>query len=300
MEQAEFYKNLLDNLSEGVYFVDKERKINYWNKSAQRITGYAESEVLGKRCSDNILMHINEKGQNLCGGLCPLAEGISRNRNCNKEIFLYHKDGHRIPVSVHVTPIRNEKGGVIGAVEVFSDNSDKMIAIQRAQELQQIAFLDPLTGIGNRRYTEITLRAKLDELKRYKWSFGVIFADIDNFKKVNDTHGHDIGDEILKMVSKTMASALRSFDFLGRWGGEEFVAIVVNLDKKELYGIAEKLRHLVGQSGLKLQKENLTVTISSGAVLARSDDTISSLIKRADKLMYQSKTNGRNRVTMDK
>ncbi|MBI4833541.1 MAG: sensor domain-containing diguanylate cyclase [Planctomycetes bacterium] len=300
MERAEFYKNLLDNLSEGVYFVDNDRKITYWNKGAQKITGYSEEEVIGKQCSDNILMHVDGKGQSLCVGLCPLAECMACKRACSNEVYLHHKKGYRIPVSVRVSPINDEKGKIIGAVELFSDNTDRMIALKRAQELQQIAFLDELTGIGNRRYTEINIRAKLDELKRYKWGFGVIFSDIDHFKKVNDTYGHDTGDEILKMVAKTMSSALRSFDFLGRWGGEEFVAIAVNVDKNELYGIAEKLRHLVEKSGLKLQKENLTVTISSGATLAHPDDTISSLIKRADKLMYQSKSNGRNQVTMDK
>ena len=99
-------------------------------------------------------------------------------------------------------------------------------AIERLAELERIAYIDSLTGLPNRRYAEITLHARMDELQRYGWLFGVIFIDIDNFKSVNDRYGHQCGDEVLKTVAKTLQNSVRSFDVISRWGGEEYLAVI--------------------------------------------------------------------------
>lgn len=293
--KSELYSEILDNISDGVYFVDHERRITYWNKSAERITGFDSSEVVGKRCSDNILMHVDDEGTNLCGGLCPLAKSISEGAKCKKEIYLNHKNGHRLSIFVNVYPIKDSNGKITGAIEIFNETKLKNIN-EQIEELKSLALLDPLTGIGNRRHAEINLQSRLDELQRYDWPFGVLFIDIDRFKDVNDTYGHDIGDKILKMVAKTLQNSLRSFDFLGRWGGEEFVAIVMNIDKELLLSIADKCRILVEKSILHTEQDDIKVTVSIGATMAQIEDSIDILIKRADKLMYQCKVSGRNRV----
>jgi len=122
--------------------------------------------------------------------------------------------------------------------------------------------------------------------------------DIDRFKQVNDVYGHDTGDGVLKMVAKTLASNLRSDDFIGRWGGEEFVAVITDTDNKSLYGIAEKLRALVSQSSFTTDRGSVSATISAGATVAKRGETMEQLIKRADRLMYESKSSGRNFVTI--
>ncbi len=294
----EFYKDLLDNLSDGVYFVDSERKITYWNKGAERITGYSSMDVVGHCCTDNILKHVDDSGTELCCGQCPLAISVRGGEAHESEIYLHHKAGHRVPVRVRVTPIRDAEGSVVGAVEIFSENFSKVTAAQRIQELEKVAFLDPLTGVGNRRYTEMILDGRLNELQRYGWSFAVLFLDIDKFKQVNDTYGHDVGDQVLRVVARTLLMNLRSFDFIGRWGGEEFLGIVVNVGEPQLYQIANKFRFLVEHSSLPVGKEMLQVTVSIGATLAQRDDTLASLVKRADELLYKSKTGGRNRISI--
>lgn len=295
----EFYKQLLDNLYDGVYFVDKDRKITYWNKGAERITGYSSEEVVGKHCRDNILVHIDGQGVNLCNAACPLAHVINKGGNCESEVYLHHKDGHRVPVMVRVSPLKDTNGETIGAVEIFSDNSAKISGLQQIKELEKMAYLDALTGIPNRRYIEMNLYARYNEMKRYGLSFGVLMMDIDHFKKFNDTYGHDIGDEVLKVVTKTLADNSRPYDIVGRWGGEEFVALVVNVSKEEMFVIADRFRILVEQSMLTTNKNILRVTISIGATMAQQTDTIARLLKRADKLMYQCKSSGRNCVIMD-
>lgn len=295
----DFHKSLLDSLYDGIYFVDRDRKITYWNKGAERLTGYKASEVVGMHCSDNVLMHINEQGISLCEERCPAAETMADGRPREAELYLHHKEGYRVPVLIRLAPIQDPNGQTIGAVEIFSDNSSKVAIVQRIEELQKIALFDPLTELGNRRYAEMNLTARFDEMRRYGWPFGVLFMDIDHFKAVNDVHGHDIGDEVLKMVAKTLLNNVRSFDTVNRWGGEEFIGIIVNIQEDQLYAIANKLRLLVEQSSLSVGSDIIRVTISIGATLAQANEGGDTLLKRADQLMYHSKTAGRNRVSMN-
>jgi diguanylate cyclase (GGDEF)-like protein/PAS domain S-box-containing protein len=298
MTEGELYKNILDSMYDGVYFVDRTRKITYWNRGAERISGYQSSEVVGKRCSDNILMHVDDKGASLCKSMCPLAKTIIDRVTRETEAYLHHKNGHRVPVVIRTTPLHDAAGRIIGGVEIFSDNSSQVAVRQRFEELQKIALIDPLTGAANRRYIEMNLDTRLNELNRYGWSFGILFIDIDHFKQVNDTYGHDAGDRVLKMVSGTIMSNLRAFDILGRWGGEEFIAIMINVNEELLYSIANRFCSLVEQSTLSVNSEIVRVTVSIGAALAHAEDTVEQLLKRADRLMYLSKASGRNRVSI--
>jgi len=297
--EGDFYKSLLDNLYDGVYFLDSERRITYWNKGAERLTGYQASEVVDCYCRNNILMHVDEEGTLLCGeNLCPAVKTLQDGQPHEDEVYLHHKQGHRVPVSIRVSPILSPGGRVIGAVEIFSDNSTRVESKQTIEELRRIALLDPLTEVGNRRYIDMNLRFRLAEQERYGWPFGVLFLDIDHFKEINDLYGHDKGDDVLKMTARTLSNSLRSFDTVGRWGGEEFVAVIINVNAEQLHVVAEKLRAMVEQSSITNGSRTVRVTVSIGATVAREDDTPESLINRADQLMYHSKSSGRNRITL--
>ena len=295
---SDFYRALLDNFYDGVYFVDRERLITYWNKGAERISGYSAAEAVGTHCHDELLAHVDEDGVRLCHGRCPVAQTIAEGCGREAEVYLHHKQGHRVPVHVRVAPIIGAGGAVIGAIEVFSDNSAKMSALHRVQDLERVAYVDSLTGLASRALTDITLRARLDELSRYGWPFGVLFVDIDQFKAVNDRFGHEAGDTILRAVGNTLRGGARTFDLVGRWGGEEFVAILANTDTNKLNVIADRFRALVETSVVSAAGAEHVVTISVGGTLAAAGDTVETLIARADALMYASKQGGRNRVTI--
>ncbi len=295
----DFCRTLLDNMHDGVYFVDRNRVITYWNKGAEYMTGYSAQEVLGISCSDNLLMHVDSSGQQLCLTGCPLSASMGDGKRRTADVFVHHKKGHRVPVSVRVAPIEDATGAIIGAVEIFSDNTAKVAALDRIEDLMRESLKDPLTGVGNRRYAEITLQSRFEEMRRHGWTFGVLFLDLDHFKTVNDTYGHDAGDRVLKMVSATLSAATRSFDFVGRWGGEEFIVLAPNMDRSQLQTLAERLRILVENSFYHEDGVRLHVTVSIGAALSREDDTPDSIVDRADQLMYASKDAGRNTVTID-
>ncbi len=299
MHQAQddpgFFRQIFDSLQDGVYYVNRRRQITYWNRAAASITGYSSQEVVGKRCSDNLLRHVDGQGTCLCLGSCPLSATLEDGQPRSAAVFLHHREGHRLPVAVRISPLRDQTGEIVGAVEVFHDNSQELAMLARLRELEETAYLDALTGIANRRYLELFLEAKFNEFQRHGWSFGLILADVDLFKTVNDTFGHDIGDQVLKMVAKTLASNCRSYDLVGRWGGEEFLCVIGHTPTvAHLQHTAERLRHLVQHSWVSLEDLTIQVTVSLGATLARPGETPASLLKRADALLYQAKAAGRN------
>jgi diguanylate cyclase (GGDEF)-like protein/PAS domain S-box-containing protein len=298
VQNDRFYKDLIDNLTEGVYFLDRSRRITYWNRGAERLTGYPAAEVLGRRCADGLLQHMDPGGRLLCNDGCPMEATMRDGRERAAEVFLHHKDGHRVPITVRAVPIRGVGGETVGAVEVFSDISGQVLAAERIKELETLSLVDPLTGAGNRRYAEIQLDSRLAEHRRYGLPLGLLFLDVDRFKAVNDRYGHAAGDDVLRVVGRTLAGALRGGDFLGRWGGEEFVVIVGGADAPRLPEAAQRLRALVARSSVP-SVPGLEITVSIGVTEARAGDTADTLVARADALMYGAKEAGRNRVADD-
>jgi len=298
-DEDKFHKSLIDNLYDGVYFVNTNRQITYWNKGAERITGHSKEYMVGKFCNDNILDHVTDDGHHLCIEGCPLMATIQDGEPREAEVHLRHADGYRVPILVRTTPIFDEQNKVIGAVEVFSSNQSLFKMKRRVDELEQDVFRDALTGVGNRKLLEIKISTAIAEYHQHQIPFGLLFLDIDHFKAVNDTYGHKEGDLVLQNTAKNMTGHLRDTDICGRWGGEEFIAILYNVNLKSLSRIAEKLRTMIANSTVTVNGERISVTASIGAALARQEETMETIIERADQLMYQSKQNGRNRVTSE-
>ncbi len=294
-----FYHNLLDSMADGVYFVDRERRVTYWNKAAERISGYLASEVIGKSCADNVLRHVDTQGTQLCLKGCPLAATMQDAQVREVDVFMHHKSGHRIPVSVRASPMYDEEGRIIGAVEIFSDNSKNIDLLQELEELRQEVLRDKLTGIGNRRYAELTLQNYEKAHQESQVPYGVLFVDIDFFKKVNDSWGHNVGDLVLRMVAQTLAKGLRPLDATCRWGGEEFLVIAPNINAVALTTMAERLRMLIANSWLDYDGATIQVTASFGGAIAITGEPSASVVGRADKQVYLSKERGRNCVHID-
>ena len=244
-------------------------------------------------------MHVDGQGNSLCLGDCPLAMTIRNGQGRQADVFLHHKRGHRVSVSVRTAALRNTKGEIIGAAEIFAENSSSQSLQEENAALRRQAMVDPLTEIGNRRYAETRLNSIINEAGRYEWPFGLLLIDIDFFKDVNDKRGHDVGDEVLRMVAKTIEMGIRNFDVVARWGGEEFIAIIKQVDKDGLQTVAEKLRMLVEHSAIHKGTEKIAVTISVGGTAAKKKDELHKLIKRADIELYRAKASGRNRVCVN-
>lgn len=291
------YRAILNEMSEGVYFVDRERQITYWNPGAEQITGYAFEEVRGHSCADGILRHVTDSGHQLCISGCPLALVMQDGKSRTASVYLHHKEGHRIPVTVKGQAIRDDVGNIIGSVELFSTRSASRFADTQERSRADDAFVDSLTGIGNRRFGESNLESIMAGVQAGVTTLGVLFIDVDRFKSINDTFGHRVGDAALRMVGQDLANGLRSGDFPIRWGGEEFLVLMPGAEQANLERAAERLRMLVEHSWFEHGDAQVRVTISVGAVLAERTETPADVVDRADLLMYESKKAGRNCVS---
>jgi diguanylate cyclase (GGDEF)-like protein/PAS domain S-box-containing protein len=295
----ELLLGVLDAVRDGVYIVDRERRILYWNAAASRIAGLEPADVVGFNCWDNRLCHSDARGVERCSEECPLEAAMEGGTAREADLYLRHRSGHRVQVAVTVQPIASRGGRALGAVHVFREVPDDSKLDLCRVELERLAYLDCLTGLANRRYLEQALVSRLDELQRYGWGFGLIFMDVDHFKRVNDRHGHPAGDRLLRTIGRTLAANVRLSDLVGRWGGDEFVVILGGVERARLETGANKLMCLVEQSQTWAGRSTLRATVSGGAALARPEDTVESLLSRCDELMYASKRSGGGRISVE-
>jgi two-component system cell cycle response regulator len=166
------------------------------------------------------------------------------------------------------------------------------------KKLQELADTDPLTGLLNRRSTQNLISQEFERYKRQKISFSVILADIDFFKKFNDTYGHDCGDEVLKVISRLLLGELRALDSVSRWGGEEFLILMPGTQKEKAAAVAEKLRLVISQAECDCKDPEETITMTFGVSGYIETDNMEILIKRADNALYRGKDQGRNCVVV--
>lgn len=298
MKNESLYLEIINNLCDGVYFVDTERRITFWNKAAEEITGYKKEEIVGQCCQSNLLNHIDKDGRPLCLLGCPLYAAMIDGHQRKDEIFLRHKNGHRIPILVNIFPITEDEN-IVGAIEIFTPKSPIVYEDDLIERLSNLAMNDQLTGISNRKKLQSYIEYRLHEMKRFHNKFCVAFMDIDDFNNFNDMYGHETGDAVLTAVAKSIMHIIRKDDLFGRWGGAEFIGIFEIKNDYEAVLIAEKMRILVSKSEIPHEDSNLSVTASLGVTMARDDDTVDSIVKRIDSLTRTSKQKNKNCVTSD-
>jgi diguanylate cyclase (GGDEF)-like protein len=168
--------------------------------------------------------------------------------------------------------------------------------LQAQESLRFHAEHDALTGVLNRRAVRDVLRKELARCRREKNTLGVILADVDHFKKINDHHGHAAGDAVLVSVVQRIVSVLRSYDALGRYGGEEFLIIAPNCDLVMAQKLAERMRIVIAEEAMDLGNDTAKVTVSMGVTLGTAESDPEFLVAQADTAMYTAKRNGRNRI----
>jgi PAS domain S-box-containing protein len=258
---------VFDHLYDGIYIVDMDRCIQHWNRAAEAITGYGREEVIGRHCWEDILVHLDGEGRSLCKtNRCPAVLAMNDGEVHEAVVYLQHKLGHRVPVETRVIPL-GDKEPHTEAVEIFRDISPLAALLSEVRSLRDRALLDPLTQMGNRRYMARRLGERLDELRRYEASFGVLLFAIAPGGGVRN---------VVNMVALTLLNCMRKHDVVGRWADDAFLAIVSNVGEAQLKSAAERcgriVKEAVGPAGPQ---------ISVGGALAQPGDTPDSLEARA-------------------
>lgn len=184
----------------------------------------------------------------------------------------------------------------LSALYEYSRERSLKQSIELSQKYQNLAHFDPLTGLANRRFAMDALTREQARVARNNDSLSILLCDIDNFKQINDSFGHNAGDEVLVNLSSLFTGTIRKQDVLSRWGGEEFLFILPQTDLTNAYVIAEKIRKTVEDNPSVFEHHNINATISIGIAQFDTDSSIDDIMKTADKYLYQAKSAGRNQT----
>ncbi|MEN3027848.1 MAG: diguanylate cyclase [Aquificaceae bacterium] len=284
-EQEELFHVLAESNPYAVLLYDfMDNRIIYVNWNATRLFGYSREEILASKDPTSlvypadrhrVLENIIKRRQG-CDGLISYRIRIITKRGGTKWVRL----------TSLVTRYRGKRVSVITLVDISKD-------IKREKQLTRLATKDQLTGAFNRHALLHDFERLIAQCQRYDTHFSLIMFDIDNFKALNDTYGHLMGDKVLKETVRVAKKTLRRSDILGRWGGEEFMVLLPMTS--EPYAPAEKIRHEIEAYG---HRHNLKITVSLGATTYRKGDTIESMLLRVDEALYRAKAQGKNRVVV--
>ena len=298
MEKPELFETICDHLYDGVYFVDTDRRVSYWNRSAHKLTGYTTKEVVGTLCENGVLECVDDEGKSLCGDDCPIVKALKDGKRHEAEMFVRHRKGHRVPLLMRAAPVRDEEKRLIGAVEVISDNSASVSRRDRVKELERLAMMDELSGLPSRTCLEQALATRIGELERYGRIFGVVLMDVDHLGEINRKYGREVGDDVIRMIGQTLLYNTRPFDMVGRWDGGTFLGVIADAERKDIARVAHRFQMLIGTSKLPIEGGGIRVSVSIGATLAKWGDSTEEILAVAEGLLQQSKRSGRNRVSV--
>lgn len=282
------------NSLDAIAVCDSQRRVLKVNPAFTRITGYSEQEVLGDT-SGRLLRSLRHDE----AFHAAMWQALQTDRHWQGEVWKQRKSGEDYPVWLSLTAVVDEDGEVTHYVAVFSDITQR----KQADELiHNLAFYDPLTELPNRRLLRDRLQQTLAGCARTGQCAAVVFIDLDHFKELNDTRGHDIGDRLLVQVAQRLRGCVRAHDTVARQGGDEFVIVLEELGANpeqaavRAHHLAEKLREAIARP-FDLDGHEYRCTASVGvSVLTGADASAEELLKRADTAMYQAKRSGRNAI----
>ena len=293
VEQLRFQASVLEAMGQPVIATDLEGKVLYWNRAAEETYGWSSGEALGRKSRDlTVPKESLEKAEEV-------VSELRAGRTWSGEVLLRRKDGSIVPVFVTATPLFDARGDLAGMIGISSDISERK-ALQ--EELERRASHDPLTGLPNRHTFVERIGQALRRTRRRQNSreVGVLFMDLDGFKTINDSLGHEAGDRLLVTVAERLRNRLRSEDVLARFGGDEFAVLL-----EDTAGTSEAIR--VAQRIAEDLREPFTVddfqvslSTSIGITLgtAHANDDPERMLRKADSAMYRAKEQGPGRYAV--
>lgn len=301
LRKSERFLNMIFNsIRDPFCIIDDEFRVIRANEAYATRKGKTVDELIGRKCHE-----VLENSTTVCEG-CVVDKSFNSSDPCVKEKNIVSADGSTTWAEIYTYPILEEDGTVSHVIEYTRDITErKKSEVEKHQlivTLEHLSRTDGLTGLMNRRALTEILTYEVDRARRYAAPLSLILCDIDGFKEINDTYGHDVGDRVLQTISATLKMLLRKIDAAGRYGGDEFMLVLPETARKGAENLADKLLVAMQNTELNLPDgKPLRLSMSIGIAEPLEDEEgIDSLIKRADDAMYASKLHGRNRITFDK
>ena len=284
------HRLLAENAWDVVWTMGLDGSITYVSPAVERVRGITPQEAM-KQSLDEI--HPPDSAASVGAYFAELFAAIADGTEppvFRGEHEYYRHDGSIMTGELQVIPHVDDDGKVVAILGVTRDISERKVF---ESELTRLAVTDPLTGLWNRRHTAELLAADLLQSERHGQTLSLLMIDIDHFKAINDTHGHQTGDRVLIEVARRLLDNVRATDVIGRWGGEEFVVLLRFCGRDDALATAEKLRRRISDTPVTVAGP---VTVSIGASELCPGDDISTWLSRADAALYEAKRSGRNAV----
>jgi diguanylate cyclase (GGDEF)-like protein/PAS domain S-box-containing protein len=290
-----FHQRLLDNMQDAVVFVDQGLNILLWNHAAERLTGIVSSSVVHQRWMPSLVQMADHNGNPIADGECPLSQAATSNVQTFRRLTVMGRSGQPISVDAQLVPIVYRNGVNQGAALLLRDASRQVTLEERVESLHQQATRDPLTQVANRAEFDRVHEQLVQQHIASRAPCALIICDIDHFKRVNDTYGHQAGDEALQSFARALQANCRPTDMVARYGGEEFAILCPDCDNKSATERAESMRRALANIRQPALNGSC-MTASFGVTELQGGDTPETMFRRADRALYQAKDAGRNCV----
>ncbi len=295
-ESEERLRFITENAHDIVWQLDSEHRFTYVNGADERLRGFARDEVLGHRFTE----WLTPVGQAVFEhALAIPTADVRTGAPCAAmrfEVEMRCKNGGTFWAEINATPIHGADGGIVGYIGVTRDTTEHR---KTREILREQSIRDPLTNLFNRRFLDESLDRELARARRDGVPLAVLMIDIDHFKRLNDTHGHPAGDEVIRRLGKLLRSGARGGDLPCRYGGEEFLLVLPNITAATAAERAEQWRAAFAGECVRVGERVIQSTISIGvAIFPWHGDCRETLIRAADDALYAAKRAGRNRVVV--
>ena len=291
-----FQKRLLESMHDGVVFVDLSGRVIVWNRGATELTGLSRETIHFKMWKPKVVDMRDMEGNATKTHSCPVSDCMQVGKETTQRMTITNRRTDvRVTVDLHLMPVRDARGTCHGVIMVIHDSSSERSLEQTVKSLHTKATRDALTGVNNRAEFDRRFEEQISIHKSNEEPLSLVICDIDRFKFVNDTYGHQAGDDALVSFAELISTASRDDDIVARYGGEEFVLICPGCDAESAVKKAEAIRRqLAGTRQAALN--NTVMTASFGVTQLRPRDTPETMLKRSDSALYEAKETGRNKV----
>jgi diguanylate cyclase (GGDEF)-like protein/PAS domain S-box-containing protein len=290
-QQPERYSEMVQGVTAfGIYLIDRSGAIRSWNQGAENITGFGRADALGKPFD---WLFAEDAVRD--GAPRRTLEFVRANRHVRDEQRRRRRDGSSFVAQTALDAMRTDSGELLGFVEVFQDVTE---AKQREERMYQRATRDALTGAFNRGHFVEMANLEIERARRFAEPLSLALIDVDHFKRINDSYGHEVGDRAIIALARTCLGNVRKIDVFGRLGGEEFGLLLPRANKEPAAEMLQRLRRLVADQRLPIgggREIGFTVSIGVASLRPTTHD-LAELMRNADAALYQAKREGRNCV----
>ena len=297
------YKQVIDVLNQGIVILDAQYIVREWNSWMEINSGLSRDELIGKSLFNHYPELSTPSFTRSCKSVLRFGNYVYYSQKLHRYLFPFKLNGvysqhfEFMQQSCSMTPIRDEQGQPVNIV-ISVQNVTESVYLE--QNLKMMTRQDSLTGIYNRRFLDNRLEEEFKRFRRSGRRFSLLMIDIDNFKSVNDSYGHQFGDQVLKAIARCCTSAVRGSDIVARFGGEEFSIALMDSSAEGALSFAERLRATVEACSVSTEKgESVRVTVSIGVdEVSESCASWQDIVGNADIALYTSKRSGKNCVTL--